>query len=144
MKYLLSVFHKKESLSSSDTNTLFLVKSLFNTQNWQGFIKENSEHRKIIDDVHLSFQSFQLNQSYLNPENCAVCELPVLISEFRNGICPNGHSWHRCSQCFNCIFSFSYLECIGCHAKACNEDSYGPLFCLICGCKFRRIGVAFS
>lgn len=91
-------------------------------------LSKNSSTQRIGQDLLFSLKE----KSSLNVEECIVCQSNIPVVEIGSGTCINGHDWTRCSNCFKCIQSFSYRECIGCNAKACITDSIKLKFCMIC------------
>ena len=154
IKYFLSILKRSESVTPTDMKTISMINSLYllNSNDWTDlltelikfytFLSKNQSTQRIAEEF-LSSLKENSNPNSIQ-EECIVCQSQIPILEVGSGTCINGHDWTRCSQCFKCIQSFSYRECIGCNAKACITDSIKLNHCMICGCRFRLVGIGFS
>lgn len=153
IKYLLLTLKKLDYFSPSDLETISLINSLYllKSNEWTELLTDlikfytslyqNNQTKTKAEDLLLSLKVG--NHSIMHKEECIVCSSNIPTACMTNGTCFNGHEWNRCSFCFKCIQSFSYRECMGCNAKACNSDQINLDLCMICGSKFRLVGVGF-
>ena len=128
-------------------HSLFLLKSYDSTDLLLHFSKfytflSKTEHIKEAEILLSSLK--ESDKSASHKEICIVCDSSITATSVLNDACSNGHEWSRCSACFECIQSFSYRECMGCNSKVCMKNSNGLDDCMICGCKFRLVGLEFS
>jgi hypothetical protein len=152
IKCHLNILQKSGNVSVSNVQSVALIHSLFLVNSYESadlhvhFSKfyaflSKTEHKQEAEILLSSLN--ESDKSSLHKERCIVCDSSITATSFLNDSCSNGHEWSRCSTCFECIQSFSYLECMGCNAKVCMKNANRLDDCMICGCKFRLVGLEF-